>query len=169
MELQFDTRNHRSQEVRIGRDEEQIASFNKSGLFVQNLAGMFDGAEYEMKLPVPWNGFRYQLRRAGIEVASAKKQRRMHAFDPDRPNVRHQAVEFDLDVGGRPYRLTQEDQHALSRLLRSGDTECGRYALRDFDAQKGGPWQGDLEVPDDWPVPLAAFCAWIARDARPST
>jgi hypothetical protein len=166
MEYQIDTRNHRTQEVRVGRDNQEVAVFRKAGFLIHNLKGGFQGVDYQMKLPAPWTGFRCRLRQGEFELASAKKQRRMHAFEPDRPLVRHQLVEFQLDVHGRALQLTPDDRHGLTYVLREGDVERGRLAARTFEAQQGGPWQADLQVPEDWSVPLAAFLAWLAREGQ---
>ena len=166
MDCQIDTSNHRTQEVRVGLNNQDVALFRKAGFFVHNLRATLDGAEYQMKLPAPWNGFRYRLYRGRDELASAGKHRRMHAFEPGRPLHRHHLVEFDLDVGGRAYRLTPEDRHGLSYVLTEEDDRRGQLRMRDFGAQGEGGWREDLEIPDDWSVPLAAFVAWLAREGR---
>ena len=165
MEYQLDA-GGRSQEVRVGQDDRQVAVFRKTGFLVHNLEGTVDGLEYQMKLAAPWTGFRYLLRQGAHDLASARKQRRMHAFEPDRPMIRHQLVEFDLDVYGRLYRLTPEDRHGLNHALCHGDEKCGCLIMRTFEAQTGGPWQADLQAPSDWSVPLAAYVAWLAREGR---
>lgn len=166
MELQIDTRKYRIQEVRVGQDDQEVAIFRKASRFIQNPAGKFEGLDYQMKLAAPWNGFRFQLRQGDHELASAKRKRRMHAFDPDRPMVEHQLVEFDLDVQGRAYRMTPEDRFGLTMVLREGEQECARLAVREFEKQRGGPWEADLQAPDDWTVPLGAFVAWLSRESR---
>jgi hypothetical protein len=166
MSYQIDARNHRSQEVRVGRDDQEVAVFRKASFLIHNLKGKVDGVEYQMKLAAPWTGFRYLLRQGSHEVASAKWKSRMHAFEADRPLVRHRLVEFDLDVQGRLYRLTPEDRHGLTYALREGEKGCGCLAMRTFEEQRGGPWQADFQAPSDWSVPLAAFVAWLAREGR---
>ena len=165
MEFHFDTRNHRTQEVRVGREDRDVV-FRKAGLLVQNLVGTCEGIEYQMKLAAPWNGFRYQLRQSGNKMASASKSRRMHAFESDRPLIRHQLVEFELDIHGRVFRMTPQDRFGLTFVLTEGDRQCGRLALRDFEGQGKKQWEGDIEAPDDWSEPLAAFVAWLAREGR---
>jgi len=166
MELQVDTSRREKQELRIGRDNQEIVAFRKASLFIHNLVGEFEGDNYQMKLAAPWNGFRYRLRRGESDRASAKRKRRMHAFEPDRPLVRHQLVEFELEIGGSEYRMTPEARPGLNLGFRQGDVACGRRTQRDFDQQKGAPWHADLEIPDDWGVPVAAFVAWLAREGR---
>ncbi|HVS65305.1 MAG TPA: hypothetical protein VMT85_17580 [Thermoanaerobaculia bacterium] len=166
MEYQIDARNQRSQVVRVGRDDQEIGVFRKASFFIHNLEGKVDGIEYQMKLAAPWTGFRYLLRQGGRDLASAKRQSRLHAFEASRPLIRHRLVEFELDVQGRHYRLTPEDRHGLTHGLHDGDERCGRLAMRPFEAQQGGSWQADLEAPADWSAPLAAFVAWLAREGR---
>lgn len=166
MKYQVDTRNHRSQEVRVGRDDEEVAVFRKASFFIHNLEGTVDGLEYQLKLAAPWTGFRYLLRQDDRELASAKKKARMHAFEPDRPLVRHRLVELELDVDGRPYRLTPEDRHGNVYRLYEGDEPRGGLFLRTFDAQMEGRWQADLEGPEGWSAAHAAFVAWLAREGR---
>jgi hypothetical protein len=165
MEYQIDAAG-RSQEVRVGQDDREVAVFQKSGFLIHNLEGNVDGLEYQMKLAAPWTGFRYLLRQGEHDLASAKKQRRMHAFEPDRPLIRHQLVEFALDVHGRLFRLTPEDRHGLNHALYDGDKKCGCLSMRTFEAQEGSLWQADLQAPSDWSVPLAAYVAWLAREGR---
>ena len=166
MEYQIDARNHHTQEVRVGRDNQKVAVFLKAGFFIYNLEGEVDGVHYQMKLPAPWTGFRYRLRQGEHELASAKKQRRMHAFEPDRPLIRHQQVEFALDIHGRSHRLVPEDRHGLTYVIREGEEQRGCLVMRTLEAQLAGPWQADLQLPEDWSVPLAAFVGWLAREGR---
>ncbi len=166
MVFQFDTRNYRTQEVKIGREDQEAVVFHKTNFLIQNLAGTFEGIKYQMKLAAPWNGFRYQLRQDGREAANASKSRRMHAFEPDRPLVRHNLVEFELDIHGRVYRLVPDDRFGLVFTLREGDEERGRLVQREFEAQRGEKWEGDLQAPEDWTVPLAGFVAWLVREGR---
>ena len=90
----------------------------------------------------------------------------MHAFDRGRPFVRHRLVRFELDVEGRGFYLTAEDRHGLDYVLWEDDTERGRFSMRSFEAQRDGEWQADLELPEEWSVPHAAFIAWLAREGR---
>ncbi|HVS65286.1 MAG TPA: hypothetical protein VMT85_17480 [Thermoanaerobaculia bacterium] len=164
MGYQIDARDHSL--VRVGRDDQEVAVFRKAGSFIHNLEGEVDGVEYQMKLAAPWTGFRYLLRQGTHELASAKRRGRLHAFEADRPLVRHRLVEFELEVHGRQYRLTPEDRYGLTHALCEGDEQCGGLVMRTFEAQRDGPWQADLQAPSDWPVPLAAFVAWLAREGR---
>jgi len=166
MDYQIDTRNHRTQEVRIGRNDQEIVVFRKVNFLIHNLQGTVDGLDYQMKLAAPWNGFRYQLRQGDQELASAKKSRRMHAFEPDRPLIRHHLVEFQVDVSGRTLSLTPRDRHGLVYVLEEAGEQCGRLAMRSFETQQGGQWQADLTPPEGWSVPLAAFVAWLVREGR---
>ena len=166
MEYQVDTRNHQSEEVRVGLDQEEVAVFRRVGFFVRNLTARMDGVEYQMKLPAPWNGFLYRLRRGDQELANAKKKRKMHAFEPDRPLIRHMMVEFEIDIQGRTYRLTPEDRHGTDFVLREGEEELGRLTPRTFEEQRDGTWEADLRMPADWSIPHAAFLAWLVRDGR---
>jgi hypothetical protein len=166
MEYQINTGNHRTQEVRVGRDNQEVAFFRKASFFIYNLAAKVEGVDFQMKLPAPWTHFRYRLRQGEHELANAKKQGRMHAFEPDRPLIRHRLVEFELEVHGRAHQLTPEDRHGLTYVLREGDEERGRLVMRTFEAQQQGLWQEDLQAPEDWSVPLAAFVAWLAREGR---
>lgn len=166
MQYQTDTRNHRTQEVRIGCDDREVAVFRRASFLIHNLGGEVDGVEYQLKLAAPWTGFRYLLRQGEHELASAKRHGRMHAFDADQPLVRHRLVEFELDVGGRLYRLRPEDRHGATYGLLEGDEQRGRLAARPFEEQRGGAWEGDLQAPSDWSVPLAAYVAWLAREGR---
>ena len=167
MEYQIDARNHRSGVVRIGVDNQQVATFSKAGFFIYNLRGQVDGLDYHFKLAAPWNGFRFWLLQNERQLASAKKKTRMHAFDVDRPLIRHYLVEFQVDIDdGRTLILTPEDRHGLTYRFDQNGEEVGRLAMRSFDAQREGEWQADLKSPDDWTVPLAAFAGWIAREGR---
>lgn len=165
MEYQIDTR-QRNHEVRVGRDQREVAVFRKVAFFIYNLEGSVDGVDYQMKLPAPWTGFRYRLRRGEQELASAKRVGRLHAFEPDQPYLRHRLVELELDLAGRSFRWTPEDRHGQRFVLFDGEQRCGCLNLRSFEAQAASPWQADLELPDDWPVPYAAFLAWLAREGR---
>ncbi len=166
MDYQIDTRNERSQEVRVGRNNLEVAAFRKTGFFIYNLKGEVEGIEYQLKLPAPWTGFRYRLLAGKHELANAKKKRRMFAFEPDRPLIRHISVEFELDLQGQPYQLISEDRHGLEYVVLGGDEECGRLALRTFEAQQAGSWQADFHAPSEWSIPHAAFVAWLAREGR---
>ena len=166
MDFQTDTRDRRTQEVRIGVDDREIVVFHKATFFIHNLVGKVEGIDYHLKLAAPWTGFRHRLLQSDQELATAKKRGRMQAFDPDWPLTRHRLVEFDLDVHGRAHLLTPEDRHGLTYVLREGDDERGRLVMRSFEAQHEGAWQADLQAPEDWSVPLAAFVAWLAREGR---
>ncbi|MGD9906550.1 MAG: hypothetical protein AB7U83_24040 [Vicinamibacterales bacterium] len=166
MDYQIDSRNHRSQEVRVGESDQEVAAFRKVNFFIQNLKAEVGGLDYEMKLAAPWNGFRYQLVQAGRVIATAKRHGRMHAFDASRPLHRHPLAEFELDVSGRTMTLTPLDRHGTTFRLDEGGTECGRLAMRPFDAQRGGEWQEDLTAPLGWSAPLAAWIGWLAREGR---
>ena len=166
MEYQVDTRNYRTQELRVGEDNLEKAVFRKAGFLISNLAANVGGASFQMKLPAPWNQFRYRLRQGDHELANAKKKSRMHAFEPDRPLIRHWMVEFELDIQGRILQLTPQDRSGLSFVLRDGDEVCGRLTSRTFEAQQEGSWEADLQAPAGWSVPLAAFTAWLAREGR---
>ncbi len=166
MEFQIDTRKQRPQEVRVGQDNQEVAVFRKASFFIHNLAEKFEGIDYQMKLPAPWTGFHYRLRQDKLELAKAKKRGRMHAFESDRPLIRHRLVEFDLGIDDRTYQLAPEDRYGLTYTLREGNQECGNLILRTFEAQQEGAWEADLRVPEDWSVPLAAFVAWLAREGR---
>ncbi len=152
-----------NREVHIGIGDKAVASFRKAGFFVQHLSGTWEGTDYQFKLAAPWTGFRYRLRRGGLEMASAKKQGKMHAFEEDRPFVRHHRLEYAIDAEGRAYVLTAQDRFGLCFSLTSGSETCGRYAARPFDEQQGS-WNGDFDVPDDWSVPLVAFVVWVVRE-----
>ena len=164
MEYQVDTSNHRTQEVRIGRNNQEVAVFRKANFLIHNLKAQVEGTDYQMKLAAPWNKFRYQLRQGQRELASAKKNTRMHAFEADRPLIRHPLAEFDLDVAGQPYKLTPIDRHGLTFILEQAGNEIGRLSRRSFEAQRDAQWKADLSVPDNWSEPLGAFVAWIARE-----
>jgi hypothetical protein len=166
MEYQIDTRNHLTQEVRVGRDNQEVGVFRKASFLIYNLEGAVDGVEYQMKLPAPWTGFRYRLRQAKHELASAKKRTRMHAFEPYRPLVRHVLVEFELDIQGLSCRLSAEDRYGLTFALYEEDQRCGSLTPRTFEAQSAGSWEADLQAPEGWSAPLAAFVAWLAREGR---
>lgn len=161
-----DGRNHRTQEIRVGEEGREVAVFRKVNFFIHNLRGSVGGVDYQLKLPAPWNGFRYQLCAGSQLLATATRHRRMHAFEPDRPLIRHNLVELRLDVAGRALDLIPEDRHGSSYRLEEANQERGRLALLSFDAQMGGEWQAELEAPDGWSVPLAAFVAWLARESR---
>lgn len=166
MDYQTDSRNHRSQEVRVGSGDREVATFRKVNFFVHNLRGQVDGIDYQLKHAAPWNGFRYQLCAGDRVLATATRHRRMHAFEPDRPLIRHHLVEFHLDVAGRPLKLIPVDRHGSSFRLEAADQERGRLDMRSFDEQRGGEWEANLGAPDGWSVPLAAFVAWLARESR---
>ncbi len=141
-------------------------TFRKVNFLIHNLQGRIGGVDYQLKRAAPWNGFRYQLCLGNQVLASAMRHRRMHAFEPERPLIRHNLVEFQLDVSGRTLNLTPEDRHGIAyRLDESGD-QRGRLAMRSLEAQMGGEWEADLAPPDGWSVPLAAFVAWLARESR---
>jgi hypothetical protein len=166
MGYQIDSRNHRTQEVRVGQNDQEVAVFRKVHFFIYNLRARVDGLDYQLKLAAPWNGFRYQLCVGSQVLATATRHRRMHAFEPDRPLIRHNLVEFELDVAGRTLRLTPEDRHGSSYRLDEAGRERGRLAMRSFESQTGGDWQAELTAPDGWSVPLAAFVGWLARESR---
>lgn len=167
MDYQLDSRNHRTQEVRVGVENRQVAIFNKASFFIQNLRGDVDGVEYQLKLAAPWNALRFQLRQGESELASARRSRRMHAFEADRPLIRHHMVEFQLDIPHTPtVMMSPEDRHGLVYVLTNADGEFGRLSMRSFAAQEAGEWQADLTLPAGSSVPLAAFVGWIAREGR---
>ncbi len=124
------------------------------------------GLEYQLKHAAPWNGFRYQLCQGTHVLATAKRHRRMHAFDADRPLIRHSLVEYQLAVSARMLSLTPEDRHGTTLRLEEAGQPCGRLVMRAFEAQRDGQWQADLSAPDDWSAPHAAFVAWLAREGR---
>jgi hypothetical protein len=166
MVYQIDSRKHRTQEVRVGESNREVATFRKVNFFIQNLEAHLGGLDYQMKLAAPWNGFRYQLVEATRVIASAKRRSRMHAFDASRPLYRHPLSEFDLDVSGRTMKLTPLDRYGTTFRLEEGGNECGRLAMRAFDDQMGGEWQADLAAPPGWSAPLAAWIGWLAREGR---
>ncbi|MEZ5318893.1 MAG: hypothetical protein R2752_15950 [Vicinamibacterales bacterium] len=164
MDYQIDNRS--TQEVRVGVDDQEVAAFRKVSFFIHNLQGRVEGSDYLLKLAAPWNGFRYQLCRGEQVVASAKRRSRMHAFEPDRPFVRHTLTEFELDLVSRRMTLTPEDRRGISFRLDENGQARGRLAMRPFEVQRDGAWPADLRAPDGWSVPLAAFVAWLAREGR---
>lgn len=166
MDFQVDSRNRRTQEVRIGQSEQEVVVFRKVNFFIHNLRANIGGLDYQLKHAAPWNGFRYQLCQGNQVLASASRHRRMHAFEPDRPLIRHNLVEFRLDVSGRTLDLTPKDRHGSTYVLEEQGQPRGRLSMRAFDTQVGGLWQEDLSAPDGWSVPLAAFVAWLAREGR---
>lgn len=166
MDYQTDTGNHQTETVRVGQHDQEVSVFRQVNFFIHNLVGTVDGMDYQMKLAAPWNGFRYRLRQGDHELANAKKKIRMHAFEPDRPLIRHHRAEFELDVQGRAIQLTSEDRFGLIYTLSEGHSECGRLVMRSREAQESGEWQADLQAPDGWSLPLAAFVAWLAREGR---
>lgn len=166
MDYQIDSRNHRTQEVRVGQDEQEVAVFRKVNFFIHNLRANVGGLDYQLKHAAPWNGFTYQLCQDNQVLATATRHRRMHAFEPDRPLIRHNLVEFRLDVSGRQLDLTPEDRHGSAYALAEAGQPRGRLTMRAFDAQMEGAWQATLAAPDGWSVPLAAFTAWLAREGR---
>ncbi len=166
MHYQIDTRDVRRAGIRVGRDDAEVAVFARAKALFHHISGIFEDIEYQMKLPAPWTGFRYRVLGELGEVASAKRQMQMHAFEPDRPLIRHNRVDFELDVGGRPFRLVPEDRFGLNYLIVQGDDRRGSLAQRDFADQENGSWSADLDCPDDWPVPLVAFVAWLTREGR---
>jgi hypothetical protein len=166
MKYQIDARDQRTQEVRVGVGDEEVVVFRKVNFLIHNLRAEVEGVNHQLKLAAPWNGFRYRLMGAGGELASATKKTRMHAFDPDRPLIRHHRVEFELEAGDRTFLFSPEDRHGDGYVLLEGGAERGRLAMRAFQQQQGGDWQADLEAPDDWSVSLAAFVGWLAREGR---
>jgi hypothetical protein len=166
MNYQLDTRNHQTQGVRIGQDDQEVVAFRKVSFFIHNLRGQIDGLDFQLKHAAPWNGFRYQLCQGNHVLATATRHRRMHAFEADRPLIRHNLFEFQLDVGGRALTLTPEDRYGNVYRLDEAGQERGRLAMRSFEDQKDGAWQEDLTPPDGWSVPLAAFVGWLARESR---
>ncbi|MCB1034250.1 MAG: hypothetical protein KDD47_10495 [Acidobacteria bacterium] len=166
MEYQIDTRNHRTQEVRVGFEDQEVAVFRKVNFLIFNLEAKIGGIPYGLKLPAPWNGFRYRLFEERQELANARKLRRMHAFDKARPLIRHMLVEFELEVGDRLLHMVPDDRHGTEFDLLEGEEPIGRLALRSFEVQTEGGWQADVQVPDDWSAAHAAFVAWLAREGR---
>jgi len=166
MDYQIDSRDRRTQEVRIGQNDQEVAAFRKVNFFIHNLRANVGGLDYQLKHAAPWNGFRYQLCQGNQVLASATRHRRMHAFEPDRPLIRHNLVEFHLDVSGGTLVLRPEDRHGSSYVLEEAGQQRGRLTNRPVEAQMGGSWQAELRTPDDWSVPLAAFVAWLARESR---
>jgi hypothetical protein len=156
----------RTQEVRIGQNEQEVAVFRKVNFFIHNLRATVGGFDCQLKHAAPWNGFRYQLCQGDRVLATATRQRRMHAFDESRPLIRHNLVEFQLDVGGRTLSLTPADRHGATYLLEEAGQPRGRLSMLSFETQLEGAWQADLSAPDDWSVPHAAFVAWLAREGR---
>lgn len=166
MDYQTDGRRQRPQELRVGEGGQEVAVFRKVNFFVYNLRGRVGGLDYQLKLPAPWNGHRYQLCADSQVLATATRHRRMHAFEADQPLNQHFLVEFELDVAGRILKLVPEDRHGSSFRLEESGQERGRLVGRSFAAQAQGEWEADLSAPDGWSVPLAAFVAWLARESR---
>jgi hypothetical protein len=166
MEFQVDTRKIRNPEVRMGLREHEITVFRKVNSFIHSLKGEIQGVEYQLKLPMPWNGSRYRLLKQKRELASATRTGDLHAFETERPLIRHRRIAFDLNIKGTDYRLTPEDRWGLSYVLYKGAQTCGYLSLRSFEEQQIGEWQGDLEVPEFWTPPLATFVAWLAQESR---
>jgi hypothetical protein len=167
MDFQIDSRDQWTQELRVGQREQEVAVFRKVNLWIHNLRATIGGLEYQLKNAAPWNGFRYQLVQGDRVLATAKRHRRMHAFDANRPLIRHNLVEFQLDVSGRALALIPEDRHASSHRLEEAGQTRGRLSMRGFEDQMAGAaWPAILTAPDDWSVPHAAFVAWLAREGR---
>lgn len=166
MDYQTDGRNQRSQEVRVGEGGQEVARFRKVNFFIHNLRANVGGVDYELKRAAPWNGFRYQLCAGSQVLATATRHRRMHAFEPDRPLIRHTLIEFHLDVSGRAFDLIPQDRHGGTYRLEEAGEVRGRLAMGTFEEQMGREWEADLAAPDGWSVPLAAFVAWLARESR---
>jgi hypothetical protein len=166
MEFQVDTRKIRNSEVRMGLREHEITVFRKVNSLIHNLKGVIQGVEYQLKLPMPWNGLRYRLVQHNREMASAERTGDLYAFEAERPHIRHRRIAFDLDIKGTDYRLTPEDRWGLSYVLYKGVQTCGYLSLRSFEEQQIGEWQGDLMVPEFWTAPLATFVAWLAQESR---
>ncbi|MCB1041550.1 MAG: hypothetical protein KDC35_01330 [Acidobacteria bacterium] len=162
MEYQVDFR--RGHKIRIGTNQQELAVFGKAGFFIYNLKGQGEWSDYHMKLPAPWTQFRYRLFHGETELANAKKRRRMHVFDPERPFSRHSLIEFELELEQRTYLLTPQDRHYLLFLLMDQDREVARFTTRPFDQQDA--WQAALTTPDHWTPATAGFIAWLASEAR---
>lgn len=162
MKYQIAMRNGKS--IGIGVGESPVAELEKAGFLVQNLKGTFEGSDYELKLPAPWTGFRYRLHRGDAELANAKRENKLRAPDPEQPYVRHRYVDFHLEVEGRSLLLQPEDRWARIYRLLDGDEELGRFAMRNFE--RDDQWTGDVELPEGWTVPLAAFVAWLAWEGQ---
>ncbi len=166
MEFQVDTRKNKERSIRVGLDNQQVAVFVKTSFFIHNLKGQDSWADYQLKLPAPWTQFCYRLFHGETELANAKKKARMHAFEADRPLIRHQFVEFELNLQGLALRLVPEGRHALTYVLSNDTDEIGRLVSRSFQDQVNGAWEGDLQAPEGWTPPLAAFVAWLGREGR---
>ena len=82
------------------------------------------------------------------------------------------APQDDEGIAGSAVRGPQRDSREAEDLedvevvVLEGDRRCGALAQRPFESQREGSWEADLEVTEDWSVPVAAFVAWLAREGR---
>jgi hypothetical protein len=143
----------RLKELRVGREGEPVAVFRRQSWFVQHMVGEVGGQKYQMKLPAPWTGFRYRLRQGDHEHANAT-----------RPRYPRRIASCELELPGRKLRLAADNRHGLDFTLFEGEEECGRLLQRPFEEQ--GDWEADLQAPEDWSIPLAAFVGWIVQEIR---
>ena len=151
MDYQIDSR--KGKQLRIGREDETLAVFRRKNFFIHNLVGSLGGHDYEMSFPAPWTGFRYRLRQGQHAIATARRER-----------IRQRIVEYELSVMGRAYRLLADDRHGYRYDLLEGEEARGGLTQRDFEAQ--AEWSGDLQVPDDWSPPIAAFVGWLVYEGQ---
>ena len=154
-DYQIDFRNAR--ELRIGDGDQIVAEFRR-GRFIQDMKGAIGGQPSTMRLPAPWRGMRYRLLQGDRELASAGTPDFERA-----PESRGFLASFEFAMPGRKLDLAGQDRHGLLYVLTEGGTEIGRLQQRDFDDQD--TWSADFHTREESPG-LAAFVAWIAREAR---
>lgn len=144
------------EQLAIGRDNDVLASFEPAGLMNRIrgivLEGMFQEAAYALMMPAPWNGSKWRLLEHGRDMAIADK------FRKEALNT----ANFDVNFYGRGLRLEAADRHGHEFRLSQDGRDCGGLKPRPFE--RGAQWYADFEAPEDLPVPVVAFLAWLTRE-----
>jgi hypothetical protein len=146
-------------EMAIGRDDAVLTSFRPGGLLDRIrgvlLRGSFQGASYALMLPAPWNGSKWRVLEHDRDLAVAENVRQG-------PLKIKSPAAFDVNFYGRALHLEAVDRNGHEFRLSESGQACGGLMPRPFDAK--ARWYADVEVPEDLPVPVVAFLAWLTRE-----
>jgi hypothetical protein len=146
-------------QMAIGRDDQVLATFRPARLLHQIrgvlLQGSFEGASYGLMRPAPWNGSKWRLLEHDRDMAIADNVRQGTV------KLKSPAV-FEVSVHGRSLRLEAADRNGQEFRLAEAGQVCGGLKPRPFDTESR--WYADFEAPEDLPVPVVAFLAWLTRE-----